>query len=177
MKLPMLEQLQSLTQRISHENLNVQNIGNCDYVLDAPYARYYRFRFADEFYEVGSYERHAPDSFSFQTRDETIALYQFTRIIGGLYRSAQSYKQLTTPSGWAALQLGWTVERPDKAFRWFDVTEVNDPSMHFSTSEPESHIILTYFMSFSLDSLIDIFLDPSGGELGTDHRHIHALSF
>jgi hypothetical protein len=94
-----------------------------------------------------------------------------------LYRSAQSYKQLATPSGWAALQLGWTVERPDKAFRWFDVTEVNDLSMHFSTSEPESHIILTYFMSLSLDSLIDIFLDPSGGELGTDHRHIHALSF
>ena len=26
-------------------------------------------------------------------------------------------------------------------------------------------------------TLIDIFLDPSGGELGTDHRHIHALSF
>jgi len=177
MELPMLEQLQSLTQRISHADLSVQNIGNCDYVLDAPYARYYRFRFTDGFYEVGSYERHAPDSFSFQTRDETIALYQFTRIIGGLYRSAQSYKQLATPSGWAALQLGWTVERPDKAFRWFDVTEVNDPSMHFSTSEPESHIILTYFMSFSLDSLIDIFLDPSGGELGTDHRHIHALSF
>ena len=42
---------------------------------------------------------------------------------------------------------------------------------------PESHIILTYYMSFPLDSLIDIFLDPSGGDLGTDHRHIHALSF
>ena len=67
----MLEQLQSLRQRISHADLSVQNIGNCDYVLDAPYARYYRFRFADGFYEVGSYERHAPDSFSFQTRDET----------------------------------------------------------------------------------------------------------
>ena len=95
----MLDQLQFLRQRISHADLSVQNIGNCDYVLDAPYARYYRFRFADGFYEVGSYERHAPDSFSFQTRNETIALYQFTRIIGGLYRSAQSYKQLATPSG------------------------------------------------------------------------------
>ena len=52
----MLEQLQSLAQRISHAALSVQNIGNCDYVLDAPYARYYRFRFADGFYEVGSYE-------------------------------------------------------------------------------------------------------------------------
>ena len=159
----MLEQLQSLTQRISHADLSVQNIGNCDYVLDAPYARYYRFRFAD--------------SFSFQTRNEAIALYQFTRIIGGLYRSAQSYKQLATPSGWTALQVGWAVERPEKSLRSFDVTEDNDPSMHFSTSEPESHIILTHFMSFPLDSLIDIFLDPSGGELGTDLRHIHALSF
>ena len=127
MKLPMLEQLQSLTQRISHADLSVQNIGNCDYVLDAPYARYYRFRFADGFYEVGSYERHAPDSFSFQTRNEAIALYQFTRIIGGLYRTAQSYKQLATPPGWAALQPGWTIERPDKALRSFDVTEDNDP--------------------------------------------------
>ena len=49
MDLPMLEQLQSLTQRISHADLSAQNIGNCDYVLDAPYARYYRFRFADGF--------------------------------------------------------------------------------------------------------------------------------
>lgn len=62
----MLEQLQSLTQRISHADLSIQNIGNCDYVLDAPYTRYYQFRFADGFYEVGSYERHAPDSFSFR---------------------------------------------------------------------------------------------------------------
>ena len=30
----MLEQLHSLTQRISHADLSVQNIGNCDYVLD-----------------------------------------------------------------------------------------------------------------------------------------------
>ena len=173
----MLDQLQFLRQRISHADLSVQNIGNCDYVLDAPYARYYRFRFADGFYEVGSYERHAPDSFSFQTRNETIALYQCTRIIGGLYRSAQSYKQLATPSGWAALQLGWAVERPDKAFRSFNVTADNDPSIQFSTSEPESHTILTYFMSFPLDPLIDIFLDPSGGKVGTHHRHIHTLSF
>lgn len=173
----MLEQLHSLTQRISHESLSVQNIGSCDYVLDAPYAWYYRFRFADGFYEVGSYERHAPESFSFQTPNETIALYQFTRIIGELYRSAQSYKQLATPSDWAALQYGWNVERPDKALRSFDITADNDPSMHFSTSEPESHIILTYFMSFPLDSLINFFLDSSGGELGTDHRHIRALSF
>ena len=115
MERPMLEQLHSLTQRISHADLSVQNIGNCDYVLDAPYTRYYRFRFADGFYEVGSYERHAPDSFSFRTRNEAIALYQFTRIIGGLYRSAQTYKQLATPPGWAALQHGWTVERPEKS--------------------------------------------------------------
>ena len=46
----MLEQLHSLTQSISHADLSVQNIGNCDYVLDAPYTRYYRFRFADGFY-------------------------------------------------------------------------------------------------------------------------------
>ena len=34
----MLEQVHSLTQRVSHADLSVQNIGNCDYVLDAPWS-------------------------------------------------------------------------------------------------------------------------------------------